>query len=165
MSILVRRCLGRSRLVEELVENWQIEHKQAMFAGDMEELVVEFIALGELIQHGWESMIDRLFDEKIDNIDAAGDMMRAAISRTLKVSTKLEEFVGLAEQMQNPIDKAHSFRSVVRNLQHIDAEVKKRWPTVNARMLNDSLAAYERGEFRTTEDLLGDTQDCGSKAY
>ena len=41
MNIVVRRYLDRSRLAQGLLEDWQIEHKEAMFATDVEELVEE----------------------------------------------------------------------------------------------------------------------------
>lgn len=37
MSLLVRRCLNRTHLLEQLVETWQIDHKEAMHARDLEE--------------------------------------------------------------------------------------------------------------------------------
>jgi hypothetical protein len=165
MSVLIRRCLGRSRMVEELVENWQIDHQQAMFARDIEELIVECIELAELVRRGRTWLADELFDEKIDNIDKAGEMLRTAISKALLAYDRVQKTVEAAEQMQFTIDNARQFRAVVRELRDIEDEVKKTWPTVNRQMVNDSLAAYARGEFRTTEDLLGDTQDCSPAAH
>ena len=54
MSLIVRRCLSRSRLLEELVEIWQIDHDRAMIARDVEELIQECLALNALWADAWK---------------------------------------------------------------------------------------------------------------
>ena len=48
------RCLNRSRLVEELLETWQIEHEAAMLVQDLEQLVQECLELAELLERAWQ---------------------------------------------------------------------------------------------------------------
>lgn len=165
MSILARRCLGRSRFVEELVENWQIEHRQAMFARDVEELVSECLQLGELILHGCKSLVERLFDEQIDDIDAAGEMMRSSITRTLRTFQIVEEEVGKAECKGYNIEKSSSFRKVARELHQVQAELETTWPSVDADLIEKSQAAYRKGEYQKAEELLGEPHNCSPEAH
>jgi hypothetical protein len=162
MSILARRCLGRSRLVAELVENWQLEHKQAMVARDVEELVLECVDLGKLIQHCGKSLFARLGEEDFVEIDEIGDTMRAAIAKSLLAFESVRDDVRMAEHKGFIIDNSVSLENVILELRQMEAEFKNNWPTVDRQQLADSLAAYNKGDYRMIEDLLNEAKNCGS---
>jgi hypothetical protein len=154
MSVLIRRCVKRSYLVEELVETWQIEHSQAMFARDLEELVQECLELSGLLTKGWQSAVHVLFDEQFDDLDTIGKMLKVAIDKSIGVFRKVEDLISEAIRKHYDIEGAEAFRRAVSDTVAMKKEVEKQWPAVNHRMIQESIAAYSRGDYQTAEDML-----------
>ena len=73
MIFSVCRYLNRSSSVENLVENWQSQHNQAMFLFDVEELIRECIDLGALSKHAWQTLHENAFHRAThENIEESG---------------------------------------------------------------------------------------------
>jgi len=136
-----------------------------MFARDLEELVNECVEMGTLIVRGWRSLLEQLFDEQVDEMDAAGEMMRNSIARALRTFRLIEDCVAKVENDSYNIEKSSSFRNIARELQEIQAEFERTWPRVNDDLIERSQAAYRRGEYRTTEELLGESQSCSPESH
>jgi hypothetical protein len=162
MNLSVRRYLGRSRFVEELVENWQLEHERAMFAKDVEELVSECIELGELTKHAWKSALDQLFDEKVEYIDKAGKMLESSISKTLCVFDKISGLIKEAKRKGFEIEGSANFEETVRATVQVKAELARDWPWFDTAVAEEALADYRRGDYQTIEEIRRDTQTLGS---
>src|SRR5207244_10399260 len=135
----------RAKLVEELVEDWQIRHREAMIARDLEELVQESVELGKLLNRGWSVLINRLFDEDVDDIDAAGKTMHLAVDVTQEVFKQIQARIQVANRKQYDIQGAEEFSKALESTRELKAEVSKKWPYVNHRMIRDSMAGYNGG--------------------
>jgi len=146
-----------------LVEYWQTEHKDAMVACDVEELVSECLELDDLVQHAWKSLSDLLFDGKIDDVETIGDKMRMALAKTQNALSLVNDAVSAAESRGHNIAKAEDFRTIRQRMDLVAEEFKETWPTANPQLAQQSLAAYRRGEYQGTENLLRKAQGFGSQ--
>jgi len=163
MSILVRRYLERSRLAQGMVEDWQLEHRQAMVANDVEEFAQECIELAALTKRAWSVLLVDLFDDARCNdpqLDELCAIMKNALARTRIVFDAVQASIAQAQAKGYGIANADEMHSALRDIRKIEAEVAKMLPSVNVEMIEKYRQAIERGEFCTAEDLLRETQSC-----
>jgi hypothetical protein len=154
MSILVQRYHRRIRLLQEMLEDWQIKHQQAMFARDLEELVQECLELRRLTDHVWGKLSDGLFSEEIENIDPAGRLMQFAVDKAVEVFEQIATLIRKADEGGYNIDASDDFSAAQARIKEIKTELAVQWPWSNHDLIQESLAAYKRGEHRTAEEML-----------
>ena len=160
MSIFVRRFLHRSRSVDELIEEWKLEHDQAMFAFDLEELVSECIDLGNLSKHAWKSFRDLLLkNPNAPVIEESGRVMQTALTRTLEMFHTVKALVTEASQKGHSIQDAADFELVVNETRKISDKVQVVFMEPDPAAIEESIAAFKRGEYYTSEELLRAAQD------
>jgi hypothetical protein len=167
MSLAARRYLNRTHLVEQLTENWQFDHVEAMGARDLEELVEECLELDKLSKRAWKALVTLLFDpaEKSDKVFAGEALVRSAISRTIKVFRFVQKLIEDAESGGYTIAGAADFRKSFKEVLMLQKEIAEKWPTIDSGMIEESMAAYRRGEFQLAEDVLNELEEGGcSKA-
>ena len=165
MSMLLNDlCLRRSSLVKELVQRWQLEHEEAMAARDVEELVQEYLDLCRLLVRGWQGLYQRLFSD-LEDIDAAGERMLTAITQTLDVCGPIGDLIAKTKAAGYQIHGSEEFAKQVENLKALRAEVIKTWPTVDHKMIEESMAAYGRGEYRLAEDMIHELENGRSAGH
>ena len=155
INIVVRRYLGRSRLAAELVEDVLIvEHKNAMFVRDVEELVVECIELEKMSKSTWQYVLDcRFSDPQPDDIDEVGKSMKTATSKILDVFGRVAKLVEDAQRQNYTIKDAADFQIARREIEQIIADIEDKFPPLNEQMIQASLEAFKRGEYTTAEEL------------
>jgi hypothetical protein len=154
MSILVHRCLERSRCVEQLVEDWQIEHQQAMRAYDVEELARECIELGALIEHTSKTLFEKLFKDDVPDVDEAGRVMTITLARSIKVFGSVHESMERVRHDGYTGDVADEFERTDKKVRGLRDLFDKQWPSLNREMVEKSRAAYQQGDYCFTEDAL-----------
>jgi hypothetical protein len=164
MSVVVRRYLGRSRLAEELVEDVLIvEHKNAMFARDVEELVVECLELEKMSKNTWHYVLDQLFsDERTNDIDGLGQAMKTASSKVDDVFGRVGNLIKIAKRDGYSIKDEADFLCACRVIKEIKADVDKKFPPIDEEMMEKSIKSYKVGAYRTAEELLLESQGQGS---
>jgi hypothetical protein len=155
VSFLITRCVKRSHVVQELYENWQLAHKEAMFAGDVED---ESIELCRLLEHAWPTLVANLFTGPVFNIEATGRLFQQAIRRSIQVVRGVDRLVAEAERRSYTIQEAASLRSALAGIEKLDRAVEQKWPFVDGAMVAEARAAFGRGEYQTTEELLNAAQ-------
>ncbi len=163
MSLLVRRCLNRSHQLEQYVETWQIDHKGAVYAGDLEELVEECLEIAPLLRRAWDRAVERLFDEgeRSEKVFAGEEVIRGAISRVVRVFGISAKLIESAERAGFSIDGVGRFRDGLRDLERLEQEAENQWPPMDSQQMRDSLAAYQRGDYQSAADVLRELQgDC-----
>lgn len=160
MVIFVRRYMRRSQMVGELVEEWRINHDQAMFALDVQEWVSECIDLANLSRHVWALFRELLLkDPNAPVIDESGRVMQTALVKTLAT---LEAVNGLVQEASQRGFAIHG----VADLELARHETKKMMDTLEVvfmepdpKVVEESIAAFKRGEYYTSEELLRAAQD------
>jgi len=161
MSILVRRYLGRSRYVEELVEDWQIAYQKAQLAWDLQDLVAECIELGQFAKRTWDFLADKLFDESVAfDHDSVGESMSIALKKTLQIFIKVQRLIKRLHQLDCPsVDNATEFEELVAQTKQANREFQEQWPGFDTDTVEEALAAYGRGDYDTSEALLNDAKN------
>jgi hypothetical protein len=167
MSILVRRYLGRSRCLEELLEDWQIRYQKAQLAWDVQDLVSECIELGQLAQRAWDFVADKLYDEnhRFDH-EKVGEAMGLALQKTLHAFNKVDEdVIETVDRLDcPPVDNVPQFKRSLVAVRRIAKEFKEQWPSIDRETVKEALAAYQRGEFQTSGALLDETRSKDTQA-
>ncbi|HEV3081312.1 MAG TPA: hypothetical protein VGY66_16140 [Gemmataceae bacterium] len=162
MSILIRKCLGRSRYVEELLDNWNIGENNRSLVRDLEELISDCIELGLLIQRTSNSLLDHLFEGHVEDIDAVGDKMRTCFSRATRIFDILKGHIGQAKQA---LEGSAEFTRVHNEVARLKLDFEEKWPTFpDTELEAEALAAYHRGDYTTSEGLLRESQCQSAKA-
>jgi len=165
MHLLVRRCLRRSYLVEEFVETWQIEHSEAMLAFDLDEIVHECLDLGKLLQYVWPRLLKLLFNEQIDDIETTGRVFQSAMERALRVFSRVQGLVAYVKEKGYPLGESEELDKIAMVSKQLVTDFQERWPLFSQKMLLSSLAAFKKGEYQTTEDILNGLQSRSAKAH
>ena len=154
MSILVSRCVKRSHVVEELLEGWSSDHREAMLASDIEELCNESVELCQLLETSWQGLFASLFEDPFFNTEVVGQLFQDAVRRSAKAVRKVDVLAVEAQKRGYEIEKADELANGLARLDALDVEVATKWPFVDRRMIEESQLAIERGEYQTIEELL-----------
>lgn len=163
MNFLMNRCRRRTHLTEELVEEvWQQNHRDVMFAFDVEDAISECLELGQLLHHAWDNALDHLYAEEIDDVDGLFAVMTATVARAIDTLKRMQELARLV--VKNGYELGHSgeLDACISELERLQHGIEERWPKADQQMIAESLAAYHRGEYQTAEELMSDSQNRGA---
>jgi hypothetical protein len=166
LNLLVRRYLNRTHLVEQLVENWQLDHKEAMAARDLEELVSECVDLAALGRRAWRMLLSRMFDaqERSDRVFAAEDLIKSVIHRTAGIFAVIGKSIKDVERFGYVVEGATEFQKATHDVKQLETETAEPWPPIDPKLAQESLEAYKRGDYRLAEDILHELQGGGAQA-
>jgi hypothetical protein len=167
MSLLVRRCLNRTHLVEQLVESWQYDHNEAMRARDLEELATECLDLAKLGRRAWKCLRAQMFDKNVSSakVFAAEDMLKPATQRIRDVFKVVGKLIASAERAGYQIEGSAEFAQASKDLELLRQEIEQQFPDPDPQMMADSKAAFLRGEYQTAEELLHELQGGSAAAH
>ena len=87
--------------------------------------------------------------------------MKQAMSKTLGMFRALESLITEAEHQGNTATIAGVFRTVLGEILEINMKVEKLFPPLNMELVEESIAAFKRGEYQTIEELIRETQGIG----
>jgi hypothetical protein len=163
MSVVVRRYLGRSRLAEELVEDLIVEHRDAMFARDVDELIAECLELEKLSKVTWTYVLEVLFsEEQAGDIDEIGHMMKTASTKILEVFDRVKPLMETVKGLGLAVNDSADFLIAHQVIRKIKDDVENKFPPINEMMVKQSMEAFRRGAYQPAEDLLRESQNQGS---
>lgn len=162
MTVLVRKYLGRSRLAEELVEDWKIGHQKAQLACDLQDLVEECIDLSNLAKRTWRALLDMLFDENVQlDHEAVGESMSISLAKTLHVFAMVKSLITAA--YFPAIANAEELARITQETEKILKEFDQKWPeSPDLATVGEALSDYHRGAFKTPEELLNEARREGA---
>lgn len=166
MSLLISLCLKRSIVVDELVEAWQRDHQQAMFAHEVDELCAESNEVCRLCANMWSQLREQLFDCKVQDVDKTGRMALEAIEKALHGARRVLGLIADAGKLGFEINGAADLEEQVRNLEGIREKLLRKWPFYDHKMMEmsrESLADYARGDYQTVEEILHALQSGNSE--
>jgi|ERR1043165_4731151 hypothetical protein len=162
-SVVVKRYLRRSGLAKELADELIAEHKTAMIARNVEELVAECLQVEQLCKNSWQYVLGMLFsDEYTNDVDDLGQSMKMATLRLLDTLKGVEQMAEKARELGHTITDATDLSLAYREIERIKEDMERKFPPVNPRMISESLEAYHRGECQSPEELLRESRAEGS---
>jgi hypothetical protein len=162
MSILVNRCLRRTNLVGEIVEQWQLDHKTAMLALDTEELISEYLDLCQLLSESWKKLQDSLFGDAVFDFDKSGRILRSCVEKTMAIGATVHGIVAFATERGHVVERALEFEQSRLALAGLHNGMSMSFPVFDTKLSDTALADYQRGSFLYSEDLLNALQGCGA---
>jgi hypothetical protein len=162
MNMLLIRCRRRTRVAEELLEQWQIDHAQAMLACDVDELLAEAVELGQLVKRCWTTSLNRLFAEQVEDVDGERRALHFIARRTLRLFRKVAKIADQTVKGGHALVNLADFTANFQNMRQLRLDIAEKWPTTNEQLLAESQAARLRGEYLSAEDWLRDAQGTGS---
>jgi hypothetical protein len=162
MNVLINRCVLRSFLAEELVETWQVNYQAAMYSLDLEAVVDESLDLSALLRKSWPKIRELLFDERICDIAGAGKLFEGCVKRTNSLLNRVLGFVHVVEKTGHEIARLLELDCAIKEMKRLKETIEKEWPKIDAKMTEESLADYRRGEYKSVETLLNDLQSYSS---
>lgn len=168
MSIFVERYLGRTRAVEDMVENWKIKHDQAMFVMDLDEMVRECLDLSALCQHVWKTLWQMLRrDPNGKGVNEAEEPIRTALAKTQHIFQSVQDLVAQAQGKGYAIQNAAALPIAAQEVRAINAKIEAVYPPFDHEAAEEARQEFLRGEFITVEQLIeeltGETQGVASR--
>ncbi|HZZ77510.1 MAG TPA: hypothetical protein VFE62_03265 [Gemmataceae bacterium] len=155
MGIDVQRFLYRARTVDALVHDWTNSHDKATFEVDVEALASECIDLAKLCVAGWERVRELLRDDPNGReVEHAGNTMKSTVARTLQIVTSVQNLIATAVRQGITIKAASDLETSARQIREVGAGIDMMFPALDKKLADESLAAYNRGEYQTIEDLI-----------
>lgn len=131
-----------------------------MFALDVEEFVSECIDLGNLSKHAWRSFRELLLkDPNAPVIDESGTIMKEALAKTLAIFQAVKRLVDEASQKGHAVKDAANLELVLHETRKINETVQGIFAPPDPKMIEESIAAFKRGEYYTIEELIRAAQD------
>lgn len=160
MQSSVLRYRRRSDFVGDLIEEWKSKHDEAMFALDVEEFVCECIELGNLSKHAWQSLREVLLkDPNSPAVDESGATMKDALAKTVESFQQLEKLIQQTKLLGYEINNAGAFEIMFHEIKQIRDKVNGIMAEPDPKMIAESMAAFQRGEYYSSEELLRAAQD------
>lgn len=163
MSVSINRCYRRARLTDELVENWQFDHREAMVAYDCEVMISECLELVQLVEETWGTIKKHLFDDSFSgDIDGRREMFLMALEWSSRALKRILETANDFCSKGYDLDRIEELRDALPDFEKLSKAVISQWPTVDDQMVKDSEDAYKHGAWKSSEDLLRDAHSNSS---
>lgn len=87
--------------------------------------------------------------------------MEIALNKTLHVFDQVKKHLERIHKLDCPaLGKAGEFARVHEQTKHVYEEFEAQWPSVDTAMIEDSLAAFKRGDYQLSEAFLDENGSC-----
>jgi hypothetical protein len=154
MNLVLHRCLRRSQLVEELVEAWRLDRGESGFMRELQGLVQECLDLANVIRDAWKSAQEMLIAGEITDLTVTAEILGVAAQRTVQMFAEVRKLITAAEQKGNHLENVGMLEDADRYVKKLSNSIRQCVPPYCANDVQNSLAAYHRGESQPIEELL-----------
>lgn len=156
--LTVSRCVHRSRLVEGLVDDWQLHHQQALDVYELEELLEESLWLNELARKAWSQLRNELFDEgrleKFDELDKIFGIFRDSVDRAIKNHKRLAGLIKWAGTEGFEVKRSPELPEAEEEMRRLLARMDAEWPKFDSTRTDESMRAIQAGQFQAIESVI-----------
>jgi len=121
---------------------------------DIEDLVQESLWVYGLLKKLHRGAWDRLLGNQLKNVQQAGEMLRAVFEVALLILPKVGDCILGAERKGYTVAKTAEFEQAMKDLRHMNQHLLDQWPAIDAKQVEESRAAFARGEFQSAEDVV-----------
>jgi hypothetical protein len=149
---------GKLRTVEDAVEAWKAEHDDAMGVRMFEDVVRECLAAHTLFRDMQKERWEKLFAGKISEVQTTGENLIKTFETSLLVYSLVEECLLRVKRAGFRVNGEEEFEKAFPELRSAAADFKSRWPFVDLKQIEESRAAFARGESQSVEEILGELQ-------
>jgi hypothetical protein len=157
-STLLRAQRERVTAVDEAVGAWQ---GSDVPEGDTAQFVRWCAVDTEVVVNGWRAAWQQLQADRLQDHMETGSLLREIFDVLLHAAKTLRN---IKVHLGGASAEVTELESVVRRLTGERSEFIRLWPWVSKEAAAESRAAFERGEYQSTEDILNELQGSGPEA-
>ncbi len=167
MSENILFCLARSRLRadEETVESWKAEHREAVLARDVEDIVLACLDYPGLMARLWNSALPRIRDHQITDLQQAGEALGGLFDGTLDFLGSLRQWTREFEAAGHNVQGARELDRVIEQLQEMKKDVLAHWPWFSEKDVEEARAAHARGECLELDEAFATIADVDKETW
>ncbi|MBI2807102.1 MAG: hypothetical protein HYX68_19145 [Planctomycetes bacterium] len=166
MNICVWRYLHRSRVIEQLIDDWKNQRIPGPVNALLMATIQECIDVGALCDQTWQTVYELLHtDPNGEEIYELGNMVKPELAKTLAAFEWISERITEANGVGTPITGASEFAAAASQVRELITRIEMVFPELNEAMAAESLAAFERGDYQTIEELIREVQGHRAPAH
>ena len=144
-SLAYRYAEKRVNVVDELIEQWKLDHDDVQFAGDVDELVVQTIELRGSIDRlvailGYEAHPDHWSDQ----IELA-HLVGFLVQRVIKLIDDHQLLVAQVQKLGYVVSRLNSLEDFASHLRSIETRLWSAWQLPNVRTIQASMKDIKEG--------------------
>jgi hypothetical protein len=153
-SVLFTLCRGRTQAIEEAAEAWKKDHADAQVACDVDLLARECVELAGVAGAVHSEARHSLFEGRFPNVDATGRALLELLEASIRATASTAECVAEIDRLGFTLEEREAFDKATADLRRLRQEVAGQWPFIDAVLVNESRAAFDRGDYRAAGDVL-----------
>ncbi len=148
-SIAYTLAQKRVAAVQEVVEQWQIDHQEAQLGYDVEQIVEETASLIYPIQRVTKVFEKKTFPASYTDQLVSVHMIAFLLNEALRLFPQIDSLVGEAHHKGLSIDGLDRFEAARSELKKIDASLRGHWALPNKQTVKAARKDMSDGKFRT----------------
>ncbi len=159
MSLISRRCLSRVRGIQAMVEEWRCSAHPKSFVPDLELLVSECLETADICVEAWKPLSEMLrVDPNTEEVEFAGQMLKRALKMLEGTINELNIAITIAKKQEQSIERADELDRALKDICELSHRLDQIFLTYDPVEAEEARAAFLRGEYITTEELLRELQ-------
>lgn len=155
-AIFTIRCDGRTAAVEKIAERWKKDHRDAMFAMDVQDMIKEYLDHQTFLRKMWEDSVQRAVEGSLSDLNAVGNLLVDMFDRSIDAFEIGEKMIEQARKNDYAIDCEREFRRGIIETKKIRHRINTRWPFTDEEAMNDAIRSFREGRSRSVQDIIDD---------
>ncbi|MBI3466756.1 MAG: hypothetical protein HY000_27405 [Planctomycetes bacterium] len=156
-AVLQRICAVRIEAVREIANSLRgrfLAEGASVIVRDLEDLVHECQELVGLLMEAWARLMESVEDDSIEDIRQEGELLRDDLERCLEACNAAFQLLTEVEAHGRRVHGSTELSRGIFDLQQTTAHLEKSWSFRDRQTIDQSLAAYARGESQTAQQVF-----------
>lgn len=147
-SVAYTLAQKRVAAVQEVVEQWHVDHEESQFTSDVEELVAESASLLQPLQRLTHLFKTESYSENNADQLVTVHMVAFLLNEALRLFPKIDGLVNEVHHLGSHIRGLDQFDQSRAELARINVELGKKWPLPEERTVKAAKRDLTAGKFR-----------------
>jgi hypothetical protein len=145
-SILIQLYRGQMRAMAETVEAWKAEHREAMIARDVEEMVRASLDYPTMMTRLYDSAWNRILANELEDYLKTGEALQDLLSQTVELLHSIRALARSFVEAGHPIERMNQLEDALARLENLKHEIIQCWPWFSQEDIDAGRAEHARGE-------------------
>jgi hypothetical protein len=146
----------------EEAEQWQIDHRNAMFACDVDQVLGEAVRALSFVLDAWARTKRAAAVGQVPNFYASHDAFARVFREGVSLCELVEPMVSRAKELEYDLEHEREFHEAAERIAVEQVEVDSQLPTFNRELMERSRKDDAEGRTRSVEELLDEFQGTDS---
>lgn len=146
-SILFRLYRGQVRALAETVEAWKAEHREAMIARDVEDMVRVCLDFPAMLTRIYGSAWDRIRANELEDYMKTGEALQDLVRDTTELLHSIRVLAHGFVEAGHSLEGTSQLEDVLARLEDLRQEINRCWPWFSQEEIDAGRADQARGEF------------------